>query len=349
MNSFAIWYDSEKNDAINATINFNLWKLDDAYRITKGRRIRKNTLVKKKMKKVESCTYYLDIGMKISNISSINKINIYTPFKITKDNIVDLGETMVKNKKVIDAIFNENSKVINQGFENNIEVEIIKDKNNNISEKIKIFSLDFEWQKNISVEQIENGGVITIDVSNLEVDEGVYSYIRFRIHGKELGKLIIEKNFSDNIFKTYSEKNEIIDFRLNEKRAMSDGLTSLIASKREFYIKAIHFLLLMDMKYTLAATGLDYSARALEPDLWNEYIGCEIQDTQFVGYHWKKKCAGHEDCSKCDKHEHVDNFNSLIRIEIREINAMTLLAYIVVLIFFSVLSNFLYDLTPFSK
>jgi len=202
--------------------------------------------------------------------------------------------------------------------------------------------LDFEWKENISINDKENESIITIDVSDFKINNDVNAYIRFRIHGKELKNLITNKKIYDNFFKTYSENNEIIDFRLNEKRSMPEGLVNLISGQKEFQVKAIHFLLLMDMKYTLAATGLNYSARALEPNLWTEYIGCDIKDAQFIGYHWKKKLEYRLD--EKNKPIYVDNFNSLIRIEEKKCNFFTIAIYIIGLIFFSVLSNYIYDL-----
>lgn len=232
---------------------------------------------------------------------------------------------MISHKKVIDAIFNENSKVVSQGYENAIEVELPG------GQKMKIFMLDSQWKSIISVDTKEDGSIISIDASKFETLDDTSSYIRFRIHGKELKKLITCKKFKDNIFKTYSENNEIIDFRLNEKRSMPIGLVNLISSKKEFKIQAVHFLLLMDMKYNLASTGFNYSARALEPNLWREYVNCEIEDFQFVGYHWKEKASlkQPQKCEDDDKYKYVENFNSLIRIEEKKCSIGTIIIYII--------------------
>lgn len=339
MDSFAIWYEQKKkveneNDHI-VTLNYNLWKLDDLY--------------KRKFTNKHLFNYVLDIGVKLENIENIGKLYLYLPFKIAKKNIKDLGHLMIENKKVIDGIFNENCKVTKSGYESSIEVEIPRKDEKN--EKIKIFVLDFEWEKNIEVNQKSEGTVISIslsmfdEVNENEIDkpdernkvdgEIIKSYFRFRVYGQELKQLVETKKIKDNMFKTYSEKNDIIDFRVNEKRSMPESLVNLINSKKEFKIKDIHFLLLMDMKYTLAATGLDYSVRALETKIWDNYLGCEIKNTRFVGYHWKQKIKEKDDC--------VENFNSLIRIEDKKSNVITILWYIGGVIVLSLVSNIIYD------
>lgn len=99
MNSFAIWYDTKEenstkddsskeskkkdNDKVEANINFNLWKLDDAYRIVelsifKKVPLIKNLLCKRNLKYIDKCKYFLDIGMKINDIKKIKTIYIYT-------------------------------------------------------------------------------------------------------------------------------------------------------------------------------------------------------------------------------------------------------------------------------
>lgn len=246
---------------------------------------------------------------------------------------------MIESKKVIDGIFNENCKVTQSGYEDAIQVEIPREQNK--SQKIKIFVLDFEWEGNISIEQKSNGTVIIINTDLDEfknIERDINSYFRFRIYGKALKQLIDTEKISDNFLKPYSEKNDIVDFRVNEKRSMPESLVNLINSKKEFKIVAIHFLLLMDMKYSLVATGLSYSVRALETKIWDEYIGYEIENMRFVGYHWKEKSI-----EKKDKINYVENFNSLIRIEEKKCSWLTIIIYVLGVIFFSCIGNLIYN------
>lgn len=328
MDSFAIWYDGknkiEESKKPIVTLNYNLWKLDD--------------LQEKKFYNKTLFNYVLDIGMKLECITNIEEIYLYVPFKIKMENIKDLGHIMIENKKVIDGVFNENCKVTKSGYESSIEVEIPRKEGKN--EKVKIFVLDAEWQNNIELKQKSEGTVLSIKLSifskSNQDDDETKSYFRFRIHGDELKQLVENKKIKDNMFKTYSEKNDIIDFRVNEKKSMPDSLVNLINSKMEFKIKEIHFLLLMDMKYTLAATGLNYSVRALETKIWDNYLDSEIKNARFVGYHWKTKAKKEDDC--------IENFNSLIRIEDKKTNTSTILWYIFGVILLSIFSNFLYEL-----
>lgn len=344
MDSFAIWYEqNNKSNArdIRATLNFNLWKLNGLYKYKYFyvKSLRESSY-KKELCRSKECEYAFDIGVNVKKICNIKNIYLYVPFKLETGDIKDLGSVMINNKKVIDGIFNENCKVTKSGYENAIEVEIPREQNK--SQKIKIFVLDFEWEGNIKIEQKSNGTVIIIDTDLDEfkdVSEDIDSYFRFRIYGKSLRKLIDIEKIRDNFLKPYSEKNDIIDFRVNEKRSMPESLVNLINSKNEFEIEAIHFLLLMDMKYSLIATGLNYSVRALETKIWDEYIGYEIENMRFVGYHWKEKSI-----EKNNKTNYVENFNSLIRIEEKKCSWITIIIYVFGVIILSCAGSFIYDI-----
>lgn len=305
MDSFAIWYspkDKENNnEKIDLEIHFNLWKV-------KTQKIGKDP------------TTFIDIGLKIKNIKTIKKIGIYVPFSIDKEDIEDIGEKMQYDRKLINGIFNENCNI--KSGDNGIEV----DKNN---DKFYIKTLDFQYQKNLEIEVTNEGSIISINVSNEKTEN---NYYRFRIKGDSL-----EENFgkkiSENakIFKTEFEEKHIIDFRLNEKRALPDNLNMLIANEKEFQIKKIHFLLLISSEYDVPCTGLKYSVRALENRLWDRYLPNDCCTNDLLGYHWKKE-------SKSDE-EKIENFNSYIKISICKQGYMILVIYSLWAILIGVLIN----------
>lgn len=269
---------------------------------------------------------FLDIGIKVYKIDNINNINIFIPFKkITINDIEDLGIKMKDNRKLINGIFNDDCEIRHNGSENGLTIKR-KD------EEIKIHTLDYEYQKNLSIEVISEGCIITIKTDKDKRIDKEKAYYRFRISGKAINDLGRNLKSKDNILKTYSESNHIIDFRVNEKRALPENLNMLLQKNNQFKIKAIHFLLLMDINYKLACTGLDYTMRALEDKLWEEYLDDEYETGCLVGYHWKES-----------DENGIDNFNSFIRIKDIESNFITIGIYILGVIFFSVVSSALYD------
>lgn len=78
MRSFAIWYDSDITDAIDikASVHVNFWS-QIPYKNHKN-------------------LYFLDFGIMVSDISKLNRINLYVPFEICKSDIKDLGSKISK-------------------------------------------------------------------------------------------------------------------------------------------------------------------------------------------------------------------------------------------------------------
>ncbi|MDK0862298.1 hypothetical protein P5F16_01120 [Clostridium perfringens] len=314
MNSFAIWYNSDKDGAIETDneveLHFNLWKLK-----------KRNTTFVKFNKKKKS-NMFLDIGIKLNNINHIDNIKIFIPFKkINIDDIEDLGIRMKDNRKLINGIFNDDCEIRHNCSEDGFTV---KRKN----EEIKIHTLDYEYQKNLSIEVISEGCIIAIKTSEDKSSNEEKAYYRFRISGKSINEFGRNLKSRDNILKTYSESNHIIDFRVNEKRALPENLNMLLQKNNQFKIKTIHFLLLMDINYKLACTGLDYTMRALEDKLWEEYLDDKYETGCLVGYHWKES-----------NDNGIENFNSLIRIKDIESNFITIGIYIIGVIVLSIISS----------
>lgn len=313
MNSFAIWYEGEKDDK-NVELHFNLWKLrNESWKLWKSRN------ESWKSNKIENSNMFLDIGIKVKDIGDIKKICIFIPFSVTDKNIEDMGIKMKDNRKLINGIFNDDCEINHNGSKNAVTIS-----RNNGNDIIKIHTLDYEYQKNITVELKENGSIICIDTEkdtteDNNEDKKYSDYYRFRIKGKSIHDFGNIKKNADNPFKTSYESNHIIDFRVNEKRALPENLNMLLQKEKLFNIKVIHFLLLTDTSYKLACTGLNYTMRALEDDLWKDYIDRKYDNGSLVGYHWKESSEGENG---------VENFNSYIRIKEIKINFITIIIYV---------------------
>lgn len=88
MRSFAIWYTSkDKKTEIHkeATIHINLW-----HKLKRGNK-----------------SYYFDFGLLVEDIQNIEKIHLYAPFTVQKEQLKDLG-SVISNNQLANAIFNEN-------------------------------------------------------------------------------------------------------------------------------------------------------------------------------------------------------------------------------------------------
>lgn len=332
MKSFAIWHKTkettdnhtdvcdesiEENRAPEVELHFNLWKL-------------KNKNIKNKTS--DRGDSVLDIGIKVKVTQNMSKIYMFIPFHF--DEIEDLGIKMKDNRKIINGIFNDDCEIKKSGQSQSTVVERnggIDGNGNEIRDIIRIFTLDSDYQQNVYLEKKEEGTIITINVDSDCSTDGEQNYYRFRIKGDVLRKFETTLRAKDKLFTPSAEVNYIIDFRLNEKRSLPENLNMLLQKSDELSIKKIHFLLLMDICYKLGDTGLDYSMRSLEDDLWDEYLDNHYTTKNLVGYHWKQ--------SKSENENTISNFNSYIRIEEFKSNRIIVFLYLIGVIILGILTS----------
>lgn len=316
MNSFAIWYDEKGNkdlEKISIELHFNLWKL-------KKLSSRQNK---------DKSNIFLDIGIKVKNITNVDKINIFIPFQV--NSIEDIGMKMKDNRKLINGIFNDDCEIRKSNSKNGVTIS-----RNNDQDIIKIHTLDSQYQKNYEINKHDDGTIISIITEKYRKEDDVSDYFRFRIKIKNINKFGKLKRDKYNFFKPSYEINHIIDFRVNEKRALPENLNMLLHQEKLFKIEVIHFLLLMDTDYRLACTGLDYSMRALEDNLWSEYLDNEYETECLVGYHWKQKV----NLDKGDEDKNgIENFNSYIRIKESKVNLWTIIMYLVIVLILGIIGS----------
>jgi len=255
---------------------------------------------------------YLDIGVKFFGLDGASDqdgaINVYFPFKITKDNYhPGLGELVCSRTDLIQTIFNARHKSTCNSSNTSVDIEF----ENNRKEKdiLRVFT-------QISCSP-ENGGVRIVDtdegstllfplalfrvtkktdspaLEQTSHDQALPGYIRFRIKlGAQETKVLSQSyKHSDSFILSRLESTEIVDFRLNEVR----DLPGIVQSKNLIGagIKNIHFFLIreVDSEYKQAHANF-HRCRLLEKELWNEYLSLEPKDKmapkQMLIYHWKE-------------------------------------------------------------
>ncbi|MCZ9981686.1 hypothetical protein OFR20_09170 [Brachyspira hyodysenteriae] len=94
---------------------------------------------------------FIDIGFKINNTKNINKIFIYFPFDISKDNISDLSEKL-QNPKTVSLIFNDDcpikTNVITIDKTDYHIIKINKDKIYNLDKNVLVIDMEHIKNKN---------------------------------------------------------------------------------------------------------------------------------------------------------------------------------------------------------
>lgn len=343
MRSFAVWYnkiDKSIKENAKADIHVNFWSQLNYE------------------SNPDLC--FFDFGIKVYDLSNVDFINIYCPFELRKEDVKDLG-AKISNNSLINAIFNENYAVID-GVPKHF---IVRDNSitDNSEEKEQFVVYALNDQKEITLEKLNKdkikpdnpnihydswGTIIRIETKDIiKNSTGLASNIQnyyFRIRvvtNKSALNMITRKVNNVNIFKDTIETIELFDFRMNDTRSCCDEIRDSFNYGGKFWVKSIHYLVMRKVSDSVTAEGTSYNCRLLEKDVWNKYID-DLEDN-FVAYHFKIKS------SKCvidneSKEESVDNMVLLLKFRYRKATKWTVLAYILVAIFISILSNYIYDL-----
>ncbi len=272
MNTLGIWVENNKqkekwegkkhqeqvrNNNIDLTIHINLWKMQ-LHRQTK---IEKITSFFK-----NDFDYFLDIGLKLPSIEKIKKLNVYFPFQITAEECIDLGGTFHEDTNLVNAIFNEDYRVISGSG-----LKILEVVRHDGSDKFNIYRLD--TKNDIKLYQQYNGTVLEISFNQITQSRNESYYFRFRI------KLKKEQNFTrvykprNSFFESAFMNTEIIDFRINEIRNLDKSLLEKMGKDGLPHLSKIHFLLLRNAKddYVFSHKPIN-SCRELEKEIWKEYL-----------------------------------------------------------------------------
>jgi hypothetical protein len=314
MKSLALWYKPkgvEPKETATVEMHVNLWKLPS---------IRKKEFER-----------FIDIGLLITNAKSIKELCIFYPTKIDKSQVIDLGDKIVNSSdvKLLNTLFNANYNKVQISNSNYWEI------NNSLNEKL--FSIYKLESSNITVSELNSGTKISICFKGKIQDN---TYIRIRINHDYTSLFSHIDKPSNAIFQSAFSKTEIIDFRINEARELSNELLQDIDTEGDIYFfSKIHFFFICSSREEFLFSHVPFiSARQLEKDRWKDYIGLDnIKDEAILAYHWKVK--------QDDKP--INDFNALVQTKYENNTRRTIVKYIIILmiltIIFNLLSNVIYD------
>jgi len=337
MNTLVIWYEpkAKVETKLKAELHFNLWKikrkrsLENYWKSIKRTNWNTffNTLLKGNIPKIRT-EFFLDFGIMISNITNVDKICIYIPDQIKKENLADIGGVLQNNREVLKAVFNEElSCVFVHGSDKFSEV---RDKNN--KPKFNIYSVDIESD----IEWNSYKGTILkighkIDPLVSEVKE---TYFRFRLTSSFVENISHTYVPNNSILEGFSSNTEIIDFRVNENRNIDASLLEKIKQAAGFNFSKIHFLILRSFKDDYVFSNMHiHGSRELEKKIWNSYISeNEYEYSKVLAYHFKEVSKIKPDGQKF----FLEDFNLLAKFKYENSNFLKILKY---LLFFLIINT----------
>jgi len=318
MKSLALWYkpkEEKPKDLPKVEMHINIWKLP----------LEKNLVKKKEFER------FIDVGILLNNATSVSELFIYYPAKIEKNQIEDLGVKIVNSadEKLLNTLFNAN---YNRNQKANSDYCEISN-----SAKEELFSIYKLKESNFSVSDLNHGTKIGICLKGNVPDN---TYIRIRIN-HDYTTLFSHIDLPTNaVFQSAFSKTEIIDFRINEARELSNELLEHIDNEGVLYFfSKIHFFFICSSREEFQFSHVPFiSARQLEKDRWKNYIGHDnIKDEAILAYHWKVKQG----------YEPINDFNSLVQTKYENNSKRTIFKYVLILmiltILFNLLSNMIYD------
>jgi hypothetical protein len=264
MNCLAIWYKPKPlkpKEELGIELHLNLWKLN-----------------KKNGRKIVGIKNFLDIGIMIEKPDNVANIYIFLPFRITKSKIEDLGRYF-KNNDLLDAIFNQRLNAIPSDQPKTLSI------NDHDKNKFFIYMIDIKNDVRMPAKNY-GGSIINIKVSIGEDIKPIY--YRIRINSDKLEGLYTRYKPESQWLESHYTNNELIDFRVNEKRNLDNSLLEEMHNSGEVFFNNVEYFVMREFKYDYVSSHQEMiRSRKLEADLWKPYVGNDCECGNIIAYHWK--------------------------------------------------------------
>lgn len=263
---------------------------------------------------------YIDFGIRIYNILSVNSFCMYIPYKINPEEIQDLGP-LFGDEKTARVLTNTSAKITTSTASPIIDISYY-----NITE-----SIIFIKQLNKSVYSCCNGTIIEFFFNNMHsLIKNGNGYIRFRIPHKSLNQVFISKRHD---YKFSFDSPIITDkyqhtIKINEFRSLPSEIRQKLSVKKQCIRKG-HFFLTMS-RNICADSIICENTRPLEEDLLNLYMPPTFKNSDVTVYQWSKRPQKYLFFS--------------FRCSVSKIQPLSLFIYSIIIIFLSILGNMLWEL-----
>jgi hypothetical protein len=275
--SIAIWHDTFANDAEGyaprVEVHINIWRNTD-----RGKR-----------------GYFdlFDIGFRFEELRSLRTLSISLPFVIQKEeHVSDLFEAM-HDAPTLSAIFNET--LAAGGMQDGGRTFAASHTETGRVQFYVASCPTEERQLSIIGNGNDSGSVITLSdefFERLRKRVGDH-YFRLRIKvpiGMKNG-FVSANGPKDSAFLSTISTNEIVEFRLNERRNFSTAIRERLQASDcgLIDISAVHYFLIRDMSVEMTQSHAGFrKMRRLEPEMWERYLqNCPgFHPEKMIIYHW---------------------------------------------------------------
>ena len=281
-----------------------------------------------------------DFGFMVKNIKNVSRIIMYCPFHI--GDVEDLGCKLFQKTDLIEAIFNEDCEVSSKIHPNRIKItkkgDSFKSSDSNKTEfmlyKLNKSLISFSDQHEYGRIEINVGNILSENENNFSSINRVNTYyFRIRISPKTNEPICILKreNESINLLQDSSLRTtEIVDFRINDVRSITEDIKEEVFRLNAFNIKSIHYLIMRNSTDEFISSADKYKSRLLEREVWKDYI--KLNDSDVIAYHFKE----------VSDVGYISSFTNLSRFKYPLNTKRRICYYILAIVLISLLSNILY-------
>jgi hypothetical protein len=156
--------------------------------------------------------------------------------------------------------------------------------------------------------------------------EKIPMYIRFRIKCNDFGCIFKKIKPKNSFFESAFNENELIDFRLNEKRNQHETLINEIGKHKYLKIKKINFFVISPVEHDIKFNGsnLTYKRQLENNKYWKPYLDSEYNN--MIVY-------------KVKIEKDIEDFSIYLNFQYRKSNLLTILKYMLILGLTAVIFN----------
>lgn len=273
---------------------------------------------------------YVDMAIRIRGVKVSKSLNVYIPFAVSRDEIVDVS-LLFHNTKILQATFSSACIIDYQKNEHTSEIAY----NGKTVDIVHISTLPYQ------VKLLADGTLMSINLDELQPyldnDE---AYLIWRMPHKSLNEIFKPRVDMKNVLTrlrdlittpVVSEKYGY-SIRINESRLLPIEITKIGAFHRQKLKKAV-ITLSINEEYEVNDSGC-YRTHRLEENLYEDYLPKDYNREDVVTYHWHQN----------REHNLQGQFNFYYTITKDSVSRGSMLLYMILLLGIGIFGDLLSEL-----
>ena len=273
---------------------------------------------------------YVDVSVRVYGAKQTKKVNLFIPFEVQKDEVCDLSY-MLSDSSALRALFNTNGKVNSEKTKYTSELRYD-------NRTVTLVNLVEEFTQ---INYVSYGTVFSVDFEFIKefitADE---AYMIFRIPHKTLDKVFAPEI---NVKGFFNKLNLLIQspilsekygysIRINEARLLPPEINEIETLYEQRIRKAL-VTISLDDEYDMNDSSC-YRIRRLEAELNRDYAPEGYDCSDAITYQW----VAERDVNM------KAHYNFYFSLEHNKISKMSMLLYLVIVVFLGVTDAVIYDL-----